>query len=298
MTTARSLCRYLDSVIARRAALSASLALLCLPVALPLTGCRRSSAVSAEAALQQMAAVTEAVAADVGEVRRGLPAGTAFLREYFAAGKFEDATHAQEVVNRARSRVQDLRVAKATFFALVDLGGVVLRTDRSPDLMAGKNVFAPFPELRSALSNKYVETRGAMEEAAGVRGRDAQWAAAAPVVVDGVVKGLYVAGWSWSSYAYRLETKLRSAIRSARKENEKEPLLYVYVMVDKDFFGAPVSPEINARALGEQNLTGKASGTAPVSIELEITGRQFGAAYKAFPELGPNVGVVVLRSET
>jgi hypothetical protein len=246
-----------------------------------------------------MASLTEAVIADVGEVRRGVPAGTEFLREYFAAGSFEDATHAKDVLERARAKVQDLRVAKATFFALVDLGGVALRCDRSPDLLAGKSLFAPFPELRAALAGKYVETRGAMDEAAGVRGKkDGQWVVAAPVVVDGAVKGLYAAGWSWSAYAYRLETKLRSALHSARQENEHEPLVYVYVMVEKDFFGAPVSPEVNARALAAQNLLGKASSAEPSSLELEITGRQFGVAFQRVPELGKDVGIVVLRSET
>jgi hypothetical protein len=262
-------------------------------------GCRRSSAVSAEAARRHVLELSEAALADLGEVRRGLPAGTEYLREYFAAGSFEDATRAKDVLERTRAKVQDLRVAKPTFFALVDLGGVALRSDRSPDLIAGKSLFAPFPELRAALAGKYVETRGAMDEASGVRGKkDGQWVAAAPVVVDGAVKGIYAAGWSWSSYAYRLETKLRSELRAARKDNEHEALVYVYVLVEKDFFGAPVSPEVNARALAGQNLLGKTPGTETSSVELEITGRQFGAAFKRTPELGKDVGIVVMRSET
>jgi hypothetical protein len=116
--------------------------------------------------------------------------------------------------------------------------------------------------------------------------------------VAGVVKGIYAAGWSWSAYAYRLETQLRGTVRGALAEREHEPLLYVYVVVDKDVFGAPVSPEINARALKEKNLLAQAHGTEPVVLELSITEREFGLAFARVPELGPEVGIAVLRSET
>jgi len=57
-------------------------------------------------------------------------------------------------------------------------------------------------------------------------------------------------------------------------------------------YGAPVSPEVNARAVAERRLS------APGTAELEITGRAFGLAYQPTPLLGQSVGVAVLRSET
>jgi hypothetical protein len=118
------------------------------------------------------------------------------------------------------------------------------------------------------------------------------------VLVEGEVKGLYVTGWSFSAYAYRLENQLRSTLRGALKQNEKEPLVYVYVVVGKDVFGAPVSPEVNAKVLAERNLSAKAIGTEPTTLELEITGREFGIAFLGTQGLGKDVGVAVLRSET
>lgn len=272
-----------------------------LPLAISgvLAGCQKSSAVSAARAKENLGLLSSAIKEDLGEVRRGLPRGAELLQEYFEAGKFEDATQAREVLDKTRGKVQDLRVAKPTFFALVDAQGIVLRTDQGPDLMAGKSLFAAFPELRGGLGAGCVETRGELSEASRVRGRsDGQWVAACPVRVAGVLKGIYAAGWSWSAYAYRLENHLRGSLRSALKEREHEPLVYVYVVVGKQLFYAPVSPEVIARTLGEQNLAARVQGKDPLVLELDITGREFGVAFARTPELGQDVGIAVLRSET
>jgi hypothetical protein len=112
------------------------------------------------------------------------------------------------------------------------------------------------------------------------------------------VKGLYVMGWSWSAYAYRLERALSSNLRSALAENEKMPLVYVYVVVGKDVFGTPISPEVNAHAIAALAPLSNASATTPTSFELEIAGREFGLAVELAPDLGKDVAVAVLRSET
>lgn len=260
-------------------------------------GCKRSSEVSAQKCREHLALLAGAVEEDVAEVRRGLPRGAEFLRDYFAAGKFEDAAAAREVLERARNKVQDLRVAKATFFALVEPSGTVVRSDQSSDLLAGKSLFAAFPELRAVLQGGYRETRGEMAEAARVVGKDGQWVAAQSVDVGGAVKGVYAAGWSWSAYAYRLENQLRSKARGELKPNEHEPLIYVYMVVDKEVFGAPQSPLVNAQVIRDKNFNA-AAGTGAVTAEAEITGRDFGIGFQRTPSLGDKVGVVVLRSET
>jgi len=182
---------------------------------------------------------------------------------------------------------------------VLDAQGTVVRNDQEQDLMVGKNAFQSFPELKKALEGKYVESQGSMPEAAAVKGTDGQWVAAAPVTVDGKVKGLYLTGWSWSAYAYRLETALRSEVKSSLSgSNDKVPLLYVYMVVDQQAFGAPVSPEVNAQAIAGQDPLSKVQGDAAFVTTLEITGRDFGLAVKKVPALGGNVGVAVLRSET
>jgi hypothetical protein len=140
-----------------------------------------------------------------------------------------------------------------------------------------------------------------MPEASRVRGRsDGQWVTACPVRAGGALKGSYAAGWSWSAYAYRLENHLRGSLRSALKEQQREhePLVYVYIVVGKQVFYAPVSPEVIARTLSEQNLSTRAQGKEPLVLELDITGREFGLAFVRVEELGKDVGIAVLRSET
>lgn len=282
--------------VPRRAISGLMLLLLVCPLAF---GCRKASSVSAAQCKEHALLLASAVSQDVAEIRKGLPLGAKFLEEYVAAGKFDDASASLEALERARNKVQDLRVAKATFFALVDAQGVVVRSDNSPDLLAGKNLLESFGELRQALSDKYVETRGSIEAASKIRGGpDAQWVAAAPVHVGSQPKALYAAGWSWSAYAYRLQNHLQAKIRAGLSQGGKEPLTYVYMVVGDAVYGAPISPAVNARAIAEQHFLSSASGAGPQVKELEITDREFGLGFLRLPELGKDVGVAVLRSET
>jgi hypothetical protein len=266
-----------------------------------MASCKKPGAVSAEKAKANVVLLTKATHSDVAEVRSGLPQGAKLLAPLFETGKpaSDDAKAARTGLESTRNKVQDLRTAKGTFFGVAMPDGVLIRTDQDPDQMAGRGLFTAFPELKAALDGKYIESRGTMPEASGVRGRsDGQWIAAQPIGEAGAVKGLYVTGWSWSAYAYRLERALGSALRSELKEGEKLPLVYAFVIVDKEVFGTPISPEVNAKAIAQvAPLTG-ASASAPTTFELEIDGREFGLAVELAPDLGKDVAVAVLRSET
>lgn len=263
-------------------------------------GCQDKTEVSVTKAKEHADFLTAKARQDVAEVRQGLPEGAKHLRAVFE-GEGPPQDNPQEVrrlLERAREKVQDLRVAKSTFFAVTDKDGLILRNDRDQDLMVGKNLYASFPEARQALG-KYTETHGSMPEAAGVKGRaDAQWVAAQPIQVGGETKGLYVTGWSWSAYAYRLETALRSEVTSQASESEaKVPLLYVYVVVGDAAYGAPISPDVNAKAIVDAKPWSALDGGV-FARAIEIEGREFGLAVRPVQELGPKVAIAVLRSET
>ncbi len=247
----------------------------------------------------KLAAVTSA---DVAEVRSGLPAGARVLEPLYKGetAPRDDLERVQRLLQRARDSVQDLRVAKSTFFALVDADGTILRSDRTPDTLAGKNLWAAVPAASEVMQGKRLELQGVLAEAAGVTGKpDGQWFALAPISVDDKVRGAYVTGWSWSAYAYRLETALRSELKTQARENKtKEPLVYVYVIVDDKVFGAPISPEVNAVAIARAASNAHVTGDQVWSSVIEITGRSFALSIHAAPELGPNVSIAVLRSET
>lgn len=267
-----------------------------------LCACTRSVETSTARAKQHVSMLVGLTNVDVEELQKGLPEGAKFLRPLYQSNVSakDDLGEVRKQLDRARNQVQDLRIAKSTFFALVDRDGLVLRSDREPDLMAGKNLFDSFPDVRQVLSAKSVVTRGSMPEAAGLKGRpDGQYLLGVPVFKDNEIAGVYVSGWSWSGYAYRLQNALISAVRGDKNgERAKEPLIYVYVVVDDAVFGAPAAPEVNASAIQKQSALTKIHGTEVFSAPLEITGRDFGLAVQLAPSLGTNVAVAVLRSET
>lgn len=274
---------------------------LLLVAALALFGCENPAKKSALEARNHVAFLAQAADRDVDEVRKGLPEGAKHLETLFAeaAPEFPDPQAAHKAMEKARDSDPHLRVAKSTFFAITKPNGEVLRATPPPDDLAGKNLFDKFPGLKAAVNTGYAEERGSMPEVAGVRGKeDAQWVAAAAIRRDDAPQGLYVAGWSWSAYAYRLETALRSKVLTETKEGDKVPLLYVYVIVGDQVYGAPVAPTVNAKAIGDLKPLASQQGTEPFTAELKIDGRAFGLAVLPIEKLGKDVGIAVLRSET
>jgi hypothetical protein len=283
----------------RSACFTASVA-CALSLALASSACTSDAKKSAAQAQEHVKALAKVVHEDVREVREGLPLGAAELAKILPSEGEIDAPTAREALEKARNKVQDLRIAKSTFFALVAPSGVVIRDDQQQDRLAGKNLLAAFPGLSAALlTNVVVETRGSMPEASEVRGKpDAQWVAGAAVRAGTTARALYATGWSWSAYAYRLENSVRSTARSAATATQKEPLLYAFVVVEGDVYGAPVSPDVNARAVHDHIDVEKLQEGVPTTAELEITGRSFGLAAELAPDLGGKVAIAVLRSET
>lgn len=267
------------------------------------TACKRTDEESAARAKAHAKELAQLVQRDAAEVRQGLPLGARQLAERWGQSSVDllsDAEAARDEINRARNKVQDLRLAKSTFFALAAPDGRIVRNDREQDLMAGAQLFKAFPALERAAQGPYTEALGVMPEAHGVRGKpDAEWAAAVGVDVGGQIRGLYVSGWAWSSYAFRLEFSLRNRVTTElRDQRENLPLLYVFVLVGDEVYGTPESPDINARAIAERKPLANLGPDGSFSTLLEITGRDFALGVQAAPELAAGVAIGVLRSET
>ena len=273
---------------------------LCVSLFMTTLACEDSGKKSAEAARANLDYVAQAAVRDVGEVRRGLPVGAKLLTPLFEEASPEQpaAVDAREALLAVRSKNNDLDSAKSTFFLIADADGSILRNNLEEDDMAGKNLFQAYPDSKAALSRPYFELTGSWDVARGVNGRpDAQWVATAQIPTkDNPVAGLLVAGWSWSSYAYRLEMGLRSEVLGETKPGDKVPVLYVYVIVGEQAYGAPVSPEVNGAAIVRLNPLEKAKDGVWVS-PLEVTNHTFGLAVQKVPDLGSDVAVAVLRSD-
>lgn len=265
-------------------------------------GCEGTGEQSVAHALGHARALVDIAKKDVEEVRSGLPAGAQVIGKLWAEGAdpLGDPEQARDILTQAQNKVQDLRVAKSTFFALASPDGLVVRNDREQDLMAGKKLFEFFPTLGKAADGSYVEALGSMPEAHGVKGKpDGEWIAAQGIRAGDAVRGLYVTGWAWSSYAYRLEFSLRGQIKSKLKGTQSNvPLIYVFVIVGNDVYGAPESPEINAQAIAERHPLDHLTPDGTFSGLLEVTQRTFALGVHSAPDLGSKVALGVLRSET
>lgn len=264
--------------------------------------CEATDEASVARAQEHARALVEMAREDVSEIRRGLPLGAAELARAWGPDDdlLLDPEAARKALHRTRDVVQDLRVSKATFFALARPAGEIVRNDREQDLMAGENLLRSFPGLGAAAQGTYVEALGAMAEANGVRGKpDAQWVAAHGIQVRGGVRALYATGWAWSSYCYRLEFALRGRIESGLKgTRDNVPLLYAFALVGDGIYSAPESPEINAQAIAKLAPWSKLGSQGTWGGLLDVTGRRFAFAAAVAPEIGPRVAFAVLRSET
>lgn len=260
-------------------------------------GCTDKGKISVERASAHARYLAPVTVKDVEEVRSGLPQGAPYLKELWSTSDTVlDPEAARDALVKARGKVQDLRVAKSTFFAAAELSGLVVRTDLQMDMMAGRNLFESFPGLKAAGAKGYAEATGSMHEARGVEGKpDGQWVAAAVVKNDEASKGLFVTGWAWTLYARRLEEALKSQLWD--EEKGKKPLFYVVVIHDDNVYGTGPSPQVNLDTIAKlEPLKNAVDGH--FSTKIEITGREFGFAAHVAEALGPNVMIGVLRSET
>lgn len=266
-------------------------------VSLLQVACTDHAKVSAERASAHVRFLAPVVERDVQEVRSGLPQGTPYLQELWTnSATVLDPEAARDALVKARSKVQDLRVAKSTFFAVAELSGIVVRNDLQLDMMAGKNLLTAFPALAAAVEKGYAETTGSMEGAHGTEGKaDGQWIAAAVVKRDGDAKGLYVTGWAWTLYARRLEEALKSQMWD--EEKGKKPLFYVVIIRGDQVYGTGPAPQVNLDAVAKLEPI-KNANQGHFQTKLEITGREFGFAAQMAEALGPQVMIGVLRSET
>ncbi|MEZ4232610.1 MAG: hypothetical protein R3B89_25765 [Polyangiaceae bacterium] len=295
----------------------------------PLSGCDNTAKTSVTKATPHVSRLVQTATSDIHELERGLPRGARALgQELFPqekqaesdagadagtsasrASALEDPQELKRLIEQVRAKDPDLRVAKSTFFAVADPSGKILRNDQQQDLMAGKSLFGGYPELKTALTSKeaFVRTKGSMPEASGIRGRDdAQLVLASPIrqagKPDAEVKGLFVSGWSWTSYCYRLENALKGWHQDERGEENgkpgKMPVAYVFVVVGDRVYGAPEAPQVNIDTIAGLSLLSQTQGDSVFSKELEITGRAFGVVGQRVPALGDDVALAILRSET
>ncbi len=268
------------------------------------SGCKDQAKESATLATHDVGELTELVGKDVGEVTRGLPEGATKLAPLVANGADprQDIAGVRKALMRARRDVADLNIAKSTFFALADANGVAIRNDLEEDVMAGQNLAALFPALTTLESGNagVVTTIGAFPNTSGANGPDEDWIAGVAVKRENGAPGaLLVTGWSYRYFARHLQEALKTRLLEQAKAAGREgqiPVYYVAVFDRKGVYSAPTTPAVDDKALADLDLVTK-TASAPYQGTTTIAERAFGVAAARTPQLAPDTGVAVLRSD-
>jgi hypothetical protein len=264
-------------------------------------GCKDQAKESAARAAADVTSLGTLVDKDVGEIEHGLPEGAKRLSTLLANGADpkQDVAGVRKALFKVRRDVQDLDIAKSTFFAITDSSGVAIRNDLEEDVMAGQNLFSIFPALTKA-KDTYTTAVGAFPNGSTKNGPDEDWIAAAPVKRDdGSTGAVFVTGWTYRYFARHLQESLKDTlVETAKKSGEerKLPVFYVAVFDKTGVYSAPLTPVVDEQALAGQDLLGK-TAAGPAQGTLNLTDRAFGWAAVRAPKLAPDTGVVVLRSE-
>lgn len=275
-------------------------------------GCKDKGQKSAAEARADVQKLVELTARDVAEVERGLPEGAKKLGELLAKDVGRDGDPKQNVpavrsaLLKMRQQVPDLGIAKSTFFALADEKGIAVRNDFERDTMGGKDLVGGWPGLKPVVTGApYAATTGQFPGTPSPAGPDREWVAAVPVKrADGSPLGMLVTGWTYRRFAYHLQVTLQRDLQDElmrKPDKGKMPIVYVCLFDAEHVYGAgapgavPVPPA-NEKALEEVRLHEK-TASGPASSPLKLANRDFGWAAARLPSLGPDVGVVVLRSD-
>lgn len=272
------------------------------PIVLTLTACEEGKKASEQAAVDELGKLMTLVKEDVAQVKRGLPNGAEKLSKLLDADTLANPSAIQKAIARARADEKDLMVAKSTWFSYADATGTVVRSEADPDMLAGKSVVAAFPALKKALepTGGMAEAFGEMKELKMAKtGPDMAWLAAIPVKDDkGGAKGMFVTGWSFRAFVYHLEQAAKMKVaEDAQKQGKKNPpLVYIYLVKGKTAYGAPGTPDVNAKTIEDLDVVGKTAG-GNYRGYVEITKRGFGVAAARVPEMGDDAALAVLASE-
>jgi hypothetical protein len=265
------------------------------------SGCKDQAKESAARAAHDVTDLGTLVDKDVAEIERGLPEGAKKLGTLVEDGADprQDPAGVRRALQRVRRDVMDLNIAKSTFFALADGNGIAIRNDLEEDVMAGQNLLNVFPGLAKA-KDGYVTTTGSFPNATTKYGPDEDWIAGVPVRNDvGAMRAIFVTGWTYRYFARHLQESLKDRLTDQAKKTGDEgkiPVFYVAVFDKTGVYPAPLTPQVDEKALGEQGLLEKTAG-GPAQGTLTITDRAFGWAAMRTPKLAPDTGIVVLRSE-
>ena len=264
-------------------------------------GCKDKHALAVKKAPPLVVRLFPIIKRDIEQVRSGMPEGAKLFGTYVDEDPAGDPEGLRRGIIKIRQGVKALAFAKSTFFVFASMDGIIRRSETDPDLAAGSNLVKELPGMAPLFKTKkgLVESFGYVKGLRGVQhGGDLQWVVGSPVLLpSGKHVGGFVSGWSMRKYAEYLEADSRRHLQSVAKDKTKPiPLVYVFLVQGSKAWGGPVTPQVNADAMAQLNLSEKAAGglfTGDITIE----GRKFAVAAKPAKDFGSGTVLAVMVSE-
>lgn len=199
--------------------------------------------------------------------------------------------------------VMEFIASPMSFLAAVDDKGVVIARDAEPDSMAGQDFGARFEVVKSALAGQagkglgefksksldepsswsILFTQPVLAQADGATA-EADGEAGAPKVAGALVAGIPL---------WRLAQRLGKQLQVEHAKT-KGLVLWVYTFKGSELYFKSSAPELD-KLLNEQVPLSRLH--AGVSGKVILGGRAYAYVSKLVPEIGPDVGVLVVRGD-
>lgn len=278
-------------------------------LALSTVGCKSKAQKQADAAVPDVGRLEKIVAErHVDAHARALPNAAASLATKLGEKNIVPTEGAliSAAFTDVRDRTDDLRSAKRSYYAVVDVNGEIVAVDDPNWLVVGRKAAVAFPALSDVLAGRAKYAAGAGRYG-GADPEALTFFEASPILREGKPIGALIAAWEVHEAAEDLQRQLQTElamktvkpkVRAKAKDKYQlvldTPDLWVAIFDDKYVWlqdGAPQPLEDGAKSIGLHGKTASGAWTGT----FDVLNRGWGAAAKRFPSLGPNVGLAVLR---
>jgi hypothetical protein len=197
---------------------------------------------------------------------------------------------ALRILQQPKKGIDEFVASPMSFLAAIDVDGVVIARDRTPDRMAGQGFGERFEVVRQALGGSAATGLG--EFYAEDPEAPSSWSIlfAAPARREGKIVGVVLAGIPLSRLSQRLS-------RQFRVEQAGGAPVWIYLYKGERLFHWDTPPEVDALV---RDPAGRAEALAGSPAGYTKTTRLQGdlQVYGVFPLelLGPDVGTIIVRS--
>ncbi|MBL8721135.1 MAG: hypothetical protein JNL79_34440 [Myxococcales bacterium] len=268
-------------------------------------GCKSKAQKQAELAVTDLDGVLDVIEKrHVQGLARALPQAAKDLGAKLAGVELDKEAVAFVAI---RDKVDDLRSAKRSYFAVVDQGGEVQWVDDPNWPVVHRKIAVGFPAVQEVLDGKSPFAKG-IGRYGGADEAATTFVEAAPLAkADGTKLGALVACWEAHDAAEDLRRQLLTQLlqKTAQpmkrvKAKDKLKLMldqpdvwvgifrgqWLYLQEDAP---QPLEEALQALAFADKTKAGAWSGT------FDVMNKGWGGAAKRVPSLGADVGVVVAR---